>query len=133
MAPKEKIIEDSLQYFLKHGIRKMTMQKLVEALGLSTKTVYKYFADKEELLRHCLLVHYSGLANNLIVLEKESPNPVNAISRLWREAINLDFGITHVFYHDLNYYYPQIQDEVLNKIFTKNPTILRNLIEKGIA
>ena len=60
---KEQIIETSLQQFLKYGIKKMTVQKLIEPMGISTKTVYKYFSDKEDLLRHCLLEHYSKLAN----------------------------------------------------------------------
>ena len=51
MTIKQKIIQGALQQFLTHGIRKMTMQKLVEAMGLSTKTVYKYFTDKEDLLQ----------------------------------------------------------------------------------
>ena len=48
MPQKEIIIEASLQQFLEHGIKQMTIQKLIEPLGLSTKTVYKYFADKED-------------------------------------------------------------------------------------
>jgi len=44
---KEKIIEIALQQFLKHGIRKMTVQKLTGPLGVSTKTVYNFFNNKE--------------------------------------------------------------------------------------
>jgi len=50
MTQKEIIIEVSLQQFLKHGIKQTTIQKLIEPLRLSTKTFYKYFADKEDLL-----------------------------------------------------------------------------------
>ena len=61
MTQKERIIEVSLQQFLEHGIKQMTIQNLVEPLGLSTKTVYKYFADKEDLLKQCLFMHYTEL------------------------------------------------------------------------
>ena len=132
MTIKEKIIQVSLQQFLKYGIRKMTVQKLVEPLGLSTKTVYKHFTDKEDLLKQCLIVHYSNLSLKLAALEKESSSPVVTICKLWHEAIHLDFGATHIFYHDLNYYYPQLQDSVINKIFRRNPLFLKTLIEKGI-
>jgi len=47
---KKEILQTSLKQFLKHGIRQMSIQKLVEPLGISTKTVYKYFKNKEELL-----------------------------------------------------------------------------------
>jgi len=132
MTIKEKIIQVSLQQFLKYGIRKMTVQKLVEPQGLSTKTVYKYFTDKEDLLKQCLFIHYSELSQKFNAFEKGSSNPVITICKFWHEAIKLDFGATHIFYHDLNYYYPKLQDSVINKIFRRNPLVLKNLIEKGI-
>jgi len=50
---KSEIIETSLQQFLTHGIRKMTVKEIIAPLGISTKTVYKYFANKEALLEEC--------------------------------------------------------------------------------
>jgi AcrR family transcriptional regulator len=126
---KDEIIETSLQQFLKHGIRKMTVQKLVEPLGISTKTVYKYFNDKEELLKHCLVKHYSGLAEGFDIGDS---NPVITVLNLWHKAMELDFGVNHVFYHDLNYYYPQLQDAILNRFFKKKFSKLDVLMENGI-
>ena len=56
---KEEILQTSLKQFLKHGIREMSIQKLVEPMGISTKTVYKYFKNKEELLEEALHLHYA--------------------------------------------------------------------------
>ena len=46
---KRKILQTSLEQFLKYGIRKMSVQKLVEPLPISTKTVYKHSKNKEDL------------------------------------------------------------------------------------
>ena len=86
---KEEIISTSLRQFLKHGIRKMTVQKLVAPIGISTKTVYKYFDDKEDLLNHCLVKHYSELAKDF---NMAGSNPVITILSLWHQAMELDFG-----------------------------------------
>ena len=129
---KEQIIETSLQQFLKYGIKKMTVQKLVEPMGISTKTVYKSFADKEDLLRHCLLKHYSTLADQFSRISNEDKSPVVIILEIWYGAITLDFGVNHVFYYDLNYYYPKLQDAILHKIFKKNFSILEDLIRSGM-
>jgi len=126
---KEQIIEISLQQFLKHGIRKMTVQKLIEPLGISTKTVYKYFNDKEELLKHCLVKHYSELAKDFNLA---GFNPVITLLNLWHKAMELDFGVNHVFYHDLNYYYPQLQNSILLRFFKKRFSRLDELMKKGI-
>lgn len=55
---KDKILQESLQYFLKHGIREMSNNKLVELLGISIKTLYKYFKNKEDLLDEVLHLHH---------------------------------------------------------------------------
>ena len=127
---KDQIIETSLRQFLKHGIRKMTVQKLIAPMGISTKTVYKYFNDKEELLKHCLVKHYSELAKDFDITG--SSNPVIAIFKLWHNAMELDFGVNHIFYHDLNYYYPRLQDSILHRFFTKRFSKLGELMEKGV-
>ena len=129
---KEQIIETSLSQFLKHGIRKMTVQKLIEPLGISTKTVYKYFRDKEDLLKHCLLKHYAGLAVEFARMETQRKNPVVALYEIWYQALALDFGVNHLFYHDLNYYYSELQDLVLHRVFRKNFKALTGLVEEGI-
>lgn len=51
---KEEILQTSIGQFLKDGIGKMSIQKLVEPLRISSKTVYKYFKYKEEFLEEAL-------------------------------------------------------------------------------
>ncbi len=45
---KEEILQKSLTLFLKHGIKEMSNQTLVDWLGISTKTIYKYFQSKKD-------------------------------------------------------------------------------------
>ena len=56
---KNEIVQASLNLCLQYGIRQMSIQKLVESLNISTKTVYKYFKNKEELLE-AVLYRYHG-------------------------------------------------------------------------
>ena len=132
MALKEQIIATSLRQFLRYGIKKVTVGKLIEPLGISTKTVYTHFWNKEDLLKHCLLLHYSELEKQFLSLGIETKNPVAAICELWYNAINLDFGVNQVFYHDLNYYYPQLQDAVLRKFFKRNFSKIQHIVVSGI-
>jgi AcrR family transcriptional regulator len=132
MTQKERIIEVSLQQFLEHGIKQMTIQKLIEPLGLSTKTVYKYFADKEDLLMQCLFLHYSELSERFTFLEKAYSNPVESILLFFYEGFKLDFGTSHIFYHDLNYYYPKLQDLLVEKFFLKSMIKTKSIVSEGI-
>jgi len=132
MTQKERIIEVSLKQFLEHGIKQMTIQKLIEPLGLSTKTVYKYFADKEDLLKQSLFLHYTELTERITLLEKAMSNPVDGILLFYYELFKIDFGINHTFYYDLNFYYPQLQDLILENFSSIGIVKLKSIIVEGL-
>ena len=130
---KDKIIEVALERFMQHGIRNMTIMKLVEPLGISTKTVYKYFTSKEELLEECLRVLYSGHFNELNLIMSSPANPVAKLLTLFRATLGKDFGMNRDFFHDLNYYYPELQNAAINRVSENYGRIMVPLIENGIS
>jgi len=130
---KEHIIETALKQFLAGGIRSNTMQKLASKMGISTKTMYKYFADKEALLEECLKVHYSETDKGMQLLLADKPNPVVFLCRLYAKSVELDFGTNHLFYHDLNYYYHELQDKAIKNFSHNAIRLLLTSISNGIA
>lgn len=59
MEPKERILQKSHELFNKYGIRSVSMDDIAAQLGMSKKTLYQYFADKEEMVDAC----FSGVMN----------------------------------------------------------------------
>jgi len=129
---REDIIQNSLRQFLFNGIRKMTVQQIVAPLGISTKTVYKYFSGKEELLEACLLVHYEKMSLDFKKLMASSDNPAEKLFRLFFMSLEEDFKVAPVFYHDLNYYYPEMQDKVIARYFENNGQYVTDVFKNGI-
>ena len=52
---RERIIDTALNSFATHGIKSITMDDIAAALGISKRTLYEVFSDKETLLMECLL------------------------------------------------------------------------------
>jgi AcrR family transcriptional regulator len=129
---KDKIIEIALERFMQHGIRSMTIMKLVEPLGISTKTVYKYFRSKEELLEECLRVLYSGSFDEFNFIMSGPANPVVKLLTLFRATLEKDFGMSRDFFHDLNYYYPELQNAAISRVSERYGSALVSLIDSGI-
>lgn len=48
---KLEIIERASMVYMKYGIKSVTMDDLARELGVSKKTIYKYFEDKNDLVR----------------------------------------------------------------------------------
>jgi AcrR family transcriptional regulator len=129
---KEEIVEAVLERFMQYGIRSMTIKKLVEPLGISTKTVYKYFTSKEELLEECLRVLYTSYFNEFNAILSSKDNPVNKLLIIFRSTLGKDFGVSHAFFHDLNYYYPELQNTAINRTKENYGSLMVPLVKTGI-
>ncbi|GIV44349.1 MAG: hypothetical protein KatS3mg035_1472 [Bacteroidia bacterium] len=46
---RKRIIETATKHFLEYGYKKVTMDEIAEALGMSKKTLYQFFPSKYEL------------------------------------------------------------------------------------
>ena len=51
MEPKERILDLAKDRFFKMGFNKVTLDELSSDLGISKKTMYKYFPSKDELVK----------------------------------------------------------------------------------
>lgn len=52
---RERIIDTALEAFSTHGIKSITMDDIATSLGISKRTLYEVFSDKETLLEECIL------------------------------------------------------------------------------
>ncbi|WPU92259.1 TetR/AcrR family transcriptional regulator [Mucilaginibacter sabulilitoris] len=129
---KEDIIQNALKQFLLNGIRKMTIQQIIAPLGISTKTVYKHFNSKEELLEACLVIHYGRMSQEFNDFGRSDMDPANRLFFIFFKGLEEDFKAAPVFYHDLNYYYPEIHDNVLSKYQEIYHKFIINAIKDGI-
>jgi AcrR family transcriptional regulator len=131
---KEEILQKSLDQFLKYGIRDMTNQKLVELLGISTKTIYKYFKNKEELLEEALYLFHAQVQEKLRNLPA-GKDAVCLFYDFWHKAVMDHYDVSNVFYTDINEYYPEfarkIEAAVTGKYSQEFIRILHNGIEEG--
>ena len=54
------------------------------------------------------------------------------MATIWSQTIDADFGVARSFYHDLNYYYPNLQDSILKKYGNKISDTIVKLMVGGI-
>ncbi|MGL5317339.1 MAG: TetR/AcrR family transcriptional regulator, partial [Bacteroidales bacterium] len=54
MEIKDRIIEVSFEQFALNGIKSVTMDEIARNMGISKRTLYENFKDKESLVRACI-------------------------------------------------------------------------------
>ena len=52
---RERVVETAFDAFVSQGIKCVTMDEIANILGISKRTLYEVFADKETLLVDCIL------------------------------------------------------------------------------
>lgn len=63
---KEDILAWVLQRFREEGIRSVTMDEIAAHAGISKRTLYEQFGDKEQLLIECLKYHWAQEQRTLL-------------------------------------------------------------------
>ena len=132
MDTKERIIEGAADLFKTYGIKSVTMDSLASHLGISKRTIYEVFSDKDELLVE-VLTRMARKQKELVkrVLD-ESENSIVAIFRMLE--INREYfqDINPVFQADLKKYHYEV---LLKKTDASEMPDYKNnqqVIEKGI-
>jgi AcrR family transcriptional regulator len=88
---KEEIANAFMEYFLKFGMKKTIVDDVVKSLGMSKKTIYKYFKGGKE---EALYFFYSKIANaHVIQLENEIIS-ISLIKEKLRHVIRQIYGIS---------------------------------------
>ena len=128
---KQKILQTAHDQFLKYGIRKMSVQKLVSPMGISTKTVYKYFKNKEELLEEVLRYYF---AQQYQLFEKflKEKSTIPLFFEIWYLAVEREYSVNNAFFHDLHYYYPELEHKAEREIGEAFWNRLRDVLRKGV-
>ncbi len=136
MKRRERIIEEALKLFMKYGIRNITMDELAKHLGISKRTIYEYFKDKDSLLLHCVKSLASDQKNRINHIIKTSPHMIDSIYQIIAEKSALMRNLNPLFMEDMRKYHPAIfklihkRDELEDISLTEQ--LLINGIEEGI-
>jgi AcrR family transcriptional regulator len=82
MELRDRIIQEAANLFKTYGIKAVTMDLLASHLGISKRTIYEVFADKEELLVSVFQWMREKQKDLVSRILKESENAIYAIFRL---------------------------------------------------
>jgi AcrR family transcriptional regulator len=105
---KEKIISGARQLFTKYGIRSITMDMIAEQLGVSKRTIYENFKDKDELLKYCIDEGMTEQRAKIYELIKNSENVIDATFNFIKYSINIYKTFNLLFFYDIQKYYPEL-------------------------
>ncbi|MFZ1857244.1 MAG: TetR/AcrR family transcriptional regulator, partial [Chitinophagaceae bacterium] len=79
MEPKERILLKAEELFMQYGIRSVSMDDIANNLGMSKKTLYQYFADKDELVEAVVDGHITLVQGDCINCKIQAKDAIHEI------------------------------------------------------
>lgn len=121
---------------MKYGIKSITMDDLARHLGMSKKTIYKEFNNKEDLIRQVVVEEMESAKSDMELVQRDSKNAIEEMINMAELILKKTKSITPTAYYDLKKYYRPIwlQFEKLQTEYTYN-RIKENIkwgIEEGL-
>lgn len=135
MDVKERVITEATRMFSEMGIKSVRMDDIAVACGISKRTLYENFADREDLVRQSIYYHIRRHEEKMIDQMKAASNVIDEFWIMFGHGS--EFGAsTKMVALDLIKYYPQIFDEVMrthyDNIVIKSEQRLRRGIGQGL-
>mgnify|MGYP000000914898 FL=1 len=101
---RERILVTATEAFASKGIKSITMDDIAAALGISKRTLYEVFSDKESLLKECILKAQSDREAYLQEVYEQSHNVLEVILAVFQKSIEVFHQTNKRFFEDIKKY-----------------------------
>jgi AcrR family transcriptional regulator len=132
MVQIDRIIQGGEELFLTAGIKSVTMDDIARHLGMSKKTIYQFFKDKNELVIALVKKKLQDDENQMCVIISQSGNVIEEMINMMKYSEEIFSRINPIVIHDMQKYHPDAWKQYQNFKSEVLVHTLEELLTKGI-
>jgi AcrR family transcriptional regulator len=129
---RHKILETSNELFLNLGFKSVTMDEIASKMGVSKKTIYKYFDNKTDLVAAVTDYMFDTVSCGIDGICALQMNPIEEIFSIKRLVMKHLKDEKSSPQYQLQKYYPKIYASLTQKQFHVMQVCVLNNLKKGI-
>lgn len=129
MEIRDRIIDKSSELFI-HGIKSVSMDEIATSLGISKRTLYENFKDKEDILLSCVNIYSEKKKEIFLHAETSSDNIIELFLKLIDQPHFSRFPNLK-FFEDIEKYYPKVRMHLLEKR-DENFELMKVFLRRGV-
>lgn len=118
--------------FLRSGIRAITMDDISREAGVSKRTIYENFQDKDDLLRKCLNFLDEAYNKESELITQQSENTIQMVFGYLKLGIKMLNQVNPLFIEDIKRYHIKVWKEVYKINTEKQRVQVLTILKKGI-
>lgn len=129
---KERIIEQACSMFKKYGIRAVTMDSLASQMGISKRTIYENFNDKDELVASVMI--WMGQINmeKINIMLNESETVIHSAFKIIEYVGGMMQELNPILFEDLRKYHHFTDQKTMKMKIQDNLSLSLPLVMKGM-
>jgi len=108
----EQIIPLVFKLYQRYGIKSVTMDDVSHHLGISKKTLYEFFNDKEDLVRQVQLWDYDRRLGYFQEIEKKKLNAIEELFEVYQLIKKIFREFNPSVEYDIRKYYPSMYAQI---------------------
>lgn len=131
MEPQERIANKAHELFMRYGIRSVSMDEVANHLGMSKKTIYQFYADKDALVEDVIDLQINANQSECNMHKLKSENAIHEIFMAVDMMLEVLTNINPNVIFDLEKYHPKAfkkHTEFKNKFLY---TIIKQNLDQG--
>ncbi|MGV3538587.1 MAG: TetR/AcrR family transcriptional regulator [Rufibacter sp.] len=107
MELRDRILQAALALFFQRGIKAVSMDDVAAHLGVSKKTIYKWFVNKDELVTECMQPYIQNMELNCCQSVDTSENALEGLFRIVEMVREIMRQVHPSIFYDLQKYHPR--------------------------
>lgn len=112
MDVKTTILQKAEGHFMKYGIRSVTMDDLARDMGISKKTLYQFFDNKDDLVRQVVECHEREDWKIVDQIRQEAKDPIHELLMIVHHSGEILKKVSPNIIYDLRKYHAEVWQDV---------------------
>lgn len=102
---REQITQKAAALFTQYSVRSITMDEIAGSMGISKKTLYTWFTDKNELVETVYAMPLQQLETDCTTIIRGASNAIQEIFLIWQSVKQTIGTMNETLLHDLQKYH----------------------------
>lgn len=132
MEPLTKILSASAELFRQYGFKTITMDDIARRAGISKKTLYQHFANKNEVVNESITWFQCHVSDNCLSIMTSAENAIEGMVRVMGMFDQVLANMNPLGMLELERYYPDAFKKFKSNMLEKDIEAIKNNIVWGM-
>ena len=132
MDVKERILQKATDLFMRYGIRSITMDEIAAQLGISKKTIYQFFTDKDEIVEAVVDQEIRQHESECEQFRGNSDNAVHEIFIALEKMEEMMKSMNPLIMYDLEKHHPKSYRKFKQFKYQFMYEVMKENLERGV-